>query len=178
MSDPTAIKIDAPEISTDPFRQFLSGYSNHGGGYIQMPFITKVADNLYHGGVQRGLVLPQEIDFVLSLYPWETYTTNNSKVEIRTVKMYDSLDQGFDQIEELAEWVNNRRKLGNVLVHCQAGMNRSSLVIARALYLNGEVKSGAEAIEKMRAARSPAILTNPAFEAWVRRMGEDDSASE
>jgi protein-tyrosine phosphatase len=54
---------------------------------------------------------------------------------------------------------------GTVFVHCQAGLNRSSLVIAASLLGSGEVATGQEAIDVIRARRDPACLCNPAFEA-------------
>lgn len=163
-----AIAIDAARISTDPFQQFISGYTNFGGGYIQMPFITKVAENLYMGGVESGLVLPAEIDFVLSLYKWKKYTKNHMLQDELIIEMHDSDEQDLSGIDELAEWVNRRRELGPVLVHCQAGLNRSGIVVARALMLNGDVNTGQEAINLLREKRSFAVLSNPTFAEWVR----------
>jgi hypothetical protein len=62
--------------------------------------------------------------------------------------------------------VTARRKTGPCLVHCQAGLNRSSLVVARVLMLEGATAD--EAIGLLREKRSPACLCNPAFEEWLR----------
>lgn len=175
MTDPTAIQLAPVAPGSDPYVQELTGYAGHSGNYIHYPFITKIAPNLYHGGVETGLILPRDIDYVLSLYKWEQYIIKHPVKETLTVTMLDSTEQDLSEIDELAEWVNIRRKLGNVLVHCQAGLNRSSLVIARALYLNGEVGTPNQIVEKMRAERSPEVLCNPAFEAWVLNMGREDS---
>jgi protein-tyrosine phosphatase len=80
--------------------------------------------------------------------------------------MYDSKDQGFDQVNALAQWVNICRETAPVLVHCQAGLNRSSLVAARAIHLHSQAP-GAEVVRHLRERRSPAALCNPAFEAEV-----------
>jgi len=57
-------------------------------------------------------------------------------------------------------------------VHCQAGLNRSSLIVAKALWLNG-FGTGNQIIKHIRATRSPACFCNEAFEAevksWKRR---------
>jgi protein-tyrosine phosphatase len=79
--------------------------------------------------------------------------------------MLDNLDQGFEQIDAIARWINEARQSGTVLVHCQAGLNRSSLVTARALMLAG--MSATEAINRIRQQRSPACLCNKAFEKWL-----------
>jgi protein-tyrosine phosphatase len=55
---------------------------------------------------------------------------------------------------------------GIVTHNCQAGLNRSSLVVASALMLEGA--SAAEAIRLIREKRSSACLCNPAFEGWLR----------
>jgi protein-tyrosine phosphatase len=88
--------------------------------------------------------------------------------------MYDSVDQDMEGVDELATLVNNWREGGPVLVHCQAGLNRSALIVARAMFLNGEFETGDEIIRYLRAKRSPAVLCNPAFEAWVCNMGNEE----
>jgi protein-tyrosine phosphatase len=65
-------------------------------------------------------------------------------------------------------WVNACRAAGPTLVHCQAGLNRSSLVIARALILSG--MPSVAAIALIREKRSPACLSNPSFERWLRQF--------
>lgn len=79
--------------------------------------------------------------------------------------MYDSSDQGFAQVDAIAAWVNVCRKDGPTLVHCQAGLNRSGLVAARALTLDG--MNAADAIALLREKRSPAVLCNRSFESWL-----------
>lgn len=158
--DPTAI-----DINFDPQRQRMVGVATHGMTPFDVPYISELAPNLWQGGCRDGLVLPEFIDYVVSLYPWEKYTINH-KAERTEVTMYDSLDQDTDQVDRLALMVNNLRKKGVVLVHCQAGLNRSSLIATRALMLEG--MSADEAIKLVREKRSPACLCNPAFEQYLR----------
>jgi len=165
--DPTAYELGGNLDLSDPRVRRLDAWANHGNMRLRMPFMTQVAENLWHGGVERGMVLPDFVQFKLSLYPWEDYAIRHN-VETRTVEMYDSLDQGFEQIAELAEWVNARRLIGPVFVHCQAGLNRSSLVVAAALVGLGDVETGQEAIDLIRRKRDAACLCNPAFERWVQ----------
>jgi len=165
--DPTAFDLGGVGSWTDPRERRLTGWTAHGNHKLDVPFMTEVAPYLWHGGVQQGLVLPTFIKHVLSLYQWEEYTVNHELLSSKTVEMYDSLDQSLDQIAELAVGVNEARKTGPVLVHCQAGLNRSSLVVAKALLLSGEVANGQEAIDLIRTRRSVACLCNPAFEYWV-----------
>ncbi len=171
--DPTRIA-----LHTDPTQKRLQGWTAHGGLRIDVPYISlvdkpwveaptyKKLAELYVGGCADGLILPENIDFVLSLYPWESYTINHDAEQIQ-VKMYDSVDQSFEQVDELAKLVYDKRAEGkNVLVHCQAGLNRSSLIAARSLMLIG-VKADT-AIGQIRDARSEACLCNPSFENWLR----------
>ncbi len=192
--DPTKIL----SLRTDPESQRMVGWTNHGNKRIDVPWISMVDDSrhlpitsdvtvedvvadadgeldgellyhpLYQGGCQQGLVLPEKIDHLLSLYMWEQYEYSRELMSEKTVEMYDSLDQAFDQIEELAHEVNELRKTGTVLVHCQAGLNRSGLVAARSLMLLGATAD--EAITQLRTTRSEACLCNPSFEAWLRAL--------
>lgn len=162
--DPTAI-----DIQFDPTIQRMIGVARHGMTPFDVPFISHIHKYLWQGGCQDGLILPDFIDVVVSLYPWEKYTIKHD-AERMEVEMYDSLDQSFEQVDELAKLVNDYRKRGkNVLVHCQAGLNRSSLVAARALMLN-DGYTGAQAIQELRDKRSPACLCNPAFEQYLRQL--------
>ncbi len=170
-TDPTAYDLNGDQSLNDPRVRRLNAVSNYGRFPLRMPFMTQVTDDLWHGGVETGLELPEFVDYKLSLYQWEDYIyPADKKVETLTVEMYDHVDQEFDQIEELATWVNERRKKGVVFVHCQAGINRSSLVVAKALVMNGDVANGQEAIDLIRSKRDRACLANPAFEKWVKAL--------
>lgn len=162
-TDPTKI-----DINFDPTVQRMSGVARHGYTPFDVPYISHVADDLYQGGCTGGLVLPRFIKHLVSLYPWEQYTVEHELASRLEVRLYDSLDQDFDAILTIARWVNVCRASGSVLVHCQAGLNRSALVAATALTLDGA--SPDDAIERLREQRSPAVLCNPSFEAWVRDL--------
>lgn len=163
IQDPTAF-----EISFDPTQRRMTGYTAHKGMYFDVPFMTEIAPNLWQGGCQNGLVLPRAIKHLLSLYKWESYDVAHKLRTSHTVTMYDSLDQATDQIDRWARWVNARRRTGAVLVHCQAGLNRSSLVTGRALMLEGMPAD--EAITLIRDKRSPAVLCNQSFEDYLRSL--------
>ncbi|WP_099021220.1 protein-tyrosine phosphatase family protein [Mycolicibacterium palauense] len=161
MADPTAI-----DIEYDPRVQRISGVATHGLTPFDVPYISYIGDNLWQGGCADGLMLPEDIDHVVSVYPWERYEMAREISSELYVEMYDSVYQGFEQIDAIATWINVCRKDGPVLVHCQAGLNRSSLVTARALYMQGGM-SGADIVAHLRNVRSPAVLCNPAFAAEV-----------
>ena len=63
---------------------------------------------------------------------------------------------------------NACRAIGPVLVHCQAGLNRSGLVTALALMRAG--RSSKDAIDLLREKRCDAVLCNPAFHMWLRKQ--------
>lgn len=161
-NDPTALDMDV-----DPRRRRMRGTAIHGNMPFDVPFITEIAPNLWQGGCEDGLVLPHKIKFVVSLYPWEKYKLHD-QAERYEVTMYDSLDQDTAEVERIATFVNELRKEGPVLVHCQAGLNRSSLIVARALMLEG--MTNWEAIELIRQKRSPACLCNQAFERYLMEL--------
>ena len=163
MSDHTRI-----DISTDPLKRRMVGRTMHKGLDFDVPYMTQIADNLWQGGCEQGMVLPSHINYILSLYPWERYEIKHKMRQEVYVRMYDDPNQALDQIEDLAKRVNEWRKKGQVLVHCQAGLNRSSIVVVRALMLEG--MSADEAISLVRTKRSPACLCNDAFEAYLRAL--------
>jgi hypothetical protein len=71
-------------------------------------------------------------------------------------------------INEIAEWLHKEWKQGRkVLARCQAGWNRSGLVIG--LILLKEGYSADEAIELIRSKRSPYALCNPDFVRYLRK---------
>lgn len=169
--DPTAIPVDVrgggTVLASD---KRISGVAYHGNTPFDCPLITKVTDRLWQGGCEQGLYLPEEIDLIVSLYPWERYELADHQHRIE-VRMYDSADHAVDEevVNQLAVAINIARTSGHtVLVHCQAGLNRSGLIAARALMLDG--MGAEEAIGLLRTQRSPAVLCNPVFDAWLRKQ--------
>jgi hypothetical protein len=160
--DPTAFAIDF-----DPKARRMSGVAIHGDTPFDVPFVSQIEGNLWTGGCANGLILPPEIEHVVSLYPWEQYTARHEIKSVLAVKLYDDL-AGPDPVIllGLARWVNACRRDAPTLVHCQTGLNRSGLVAATALVLDGFTP--AEAITLLRTNRSPAVLCNPTFERWLR----------
>jgi hypothetical protein len=144
----------------------IEGIARMGGIPFSVPIVSRVVGDLWQGGAPT--VLPSYFRHVLSLYPWARYAIPDG-VEFRAERLLDSTDVPDPALlEELAAWVNDRRGRGPTLVHCQAGLNRSALVVALALIRDG--RSPKHAIELLRAKRSPAVLCNPAFEAWLLEL--------
>lgn len=167
--DPTKIQLQTNvKVEHDPTIQRMVGIAVHGNTPFDVPFISNIEGNLWQGGCETGLQLPHFIKHVISLYPWEQYKVNHNLGSYMSVTMYDSLEQSFEQIDAIANWVNVCVKDGPTLIHCQAGLNRSSLVAARSLMLNG--RTADKAITLLREKRSLACLCNPAFEKYLRSL--------
>ena len=136
------------------------------GRYFNVPLVTHVEGYLYQGGVWPGVRLPDKFDVVYNLYGL-SYELGPRTIEHKHI-LHDSSSQGFDLIDEIAMHVANDARVGPTLVHCQAGLNRSGLVAARALMLlNGD--SADTAINKVRR-RSPVCLCNESFCNWLRGL--------
>lgn len=161
--DPTRIA-----IKFDPREKRMIGVAKHGMTPFDVPYISQIAPNLWQGGCKNGLILPEFIDHVVSLYPWEAYSTQRELLTNLQIAMFDSEDQTFEEIDSIARWINEKRQTGVVLVHCQAGLNRSSLVACRALMLEG--MTAKQAIATIRKKRSPACLCNKAFERHLLQL--------
>jgi protein-tyrosine phosphatase len=161
------------DLTVDPRENMLSGYTAPHLGYqfFQVPYMSEIAPNLWQGGVAEGLVLPTIIKHLLSLHVVESYQVNHRLRTSHVVTMYDdphNPGQATRQVDRWARWVSARRKTGPVLVHCQAGLNRSSLVVARSLMLDG--MDADAAIRLIREKRSPVALCNTAFEDYLRSL--------
>lgn len=169
MTQPESVDPTAIPIRFDPQQQRMRGIAVHGNAPFDVPYLSKVegVENLYQGGCTNGLRLPRFIDHLVSLYPWEQYDVRHDLDSRLEVRMYDSVNAGpdMDHVVQVATWVNQCREQGPTLVHCQAGLNRSGLVTAVALILGGCTPE--EAIDMLRASRSPAVLCNPVFEKMV-----------
>lgn len=163
LNDPTAI-----DIFADPQKQTMRGVAIHGNTPFEVPYISHIVDDLWTGGCARDLVLPRHIKHVISLYPWERYRQDHDLDSTLSVRMYDSDDEPDPhQVEAIASWVAQCMSNGPTLVHCQAGLNRSALIAASALTLKGYTVE--DAIKLLRDQRSPAVLCNQTFEAWLHR---------
>ena len=157
------------DLRADLESHHIEGFAVHGDTPFSMPLVSHIVGNLWTGGCRDGVVLPDEFRYVVSLYPWERYelAPGTERVEVAMYDAADDLGDG-EQLYELAELVNDWRAQARTLVHCQAGLNRSSLVAGLALVVDGMPPE--EAIELLRERRSPAVLCNHAFERWLREQ--------
>ena len=133
--------------------------------------LTKLNDNLYVGGVLNGIPLPVKIKHVISFYPTEMYALGHPVRSMLFLPFNDGLVlPPTELLVGTARWINTCRADAPTLVACQGGLNRSPLLVALALVLEGTGVS--EAIEGIRATRSPDVLSNPVFEAWLMDNAE------
>ena len=162
-ADKTSIEVDA---RVDPRRLRISGIAREGNVRFDVPYISQVKEHLWQGGCAIGLELPRDIEYVVSLYPWESYEYHSEVRGVVSEELYDGpLTNQTDRLYSLARIVNEFRSLGPTLVHCQAGLNRSGLISGLALIIDG--MEPAAAITLLRKRRSRAVLCNRAFERWL-----------
>jgi protein-tyrosine phosphatase len=72
----------------------------------------------------------------------------------------------YEAIRSAARMANRGLVSGNVLVHCDFGLNRSGVTVARALMFLG--MSADEAIQEVRDARGSWALYNKDFTRWLK----------
>lgn len=117
---------------------------------------------------------PEDIDVprfdkILNLYKWGDYVVPSGTERI-TVTLYDGYDVDPTQIDSLVkivtDWIDGDFE---VLVHCQAGLNRSSLVVARVL-MDYYGMTADEAIDFIREKRSPMCLCNDNFRRYLKGL--------
>jgi hypothetical protein len=167
--NPEQPHVNAVELLADLHSYHIEGYAHEDPtrSRFDVPLFSHVTDTLYQGGCIQGANLKGFFKHIISLYPWERYNPGGDLDSFTEVRLYDGpVVPDEDQLYNLARWINQCRKHGNTLVHCQAGLNRSGLLTGLALVLDGMTPEGAIAL--LRAGRCPQVLCNPRFERWLR----------
>ena len=116
---------------------------------------------------------PEDFDTIITMYAWARPADWFVK-EIR-FGIYDGDMSDFDaaSLHEIVTIAHRDWKAGKkVLVRCQAGINRSGLVMALVLIRDG--MSAAKAIELMRSKRARSVLRNETFEKWLLALKPAD----
>ena len=152
-------------------RAFTGLYVNRLGGYASiddLDLVSHIKDNLYVGGCVQGTNVEGYFRHIFSMYPWERYAFNAVQTELHEFKMYDSHNAlDIETVEAASDAVVEAlSEGGNVLVHCQAGINRSNLVASRAL-MKAYDMSSTDAIRLLEEKRHPLILSNQTFKDYV-----------
>jgi hypothetical protein len=149
----------------------------------EIPLHSQILDTLWQGGTDDALTTyrgnkrlpalndPKPFDVVVSLCAY-TLPVGWLVKEMRYAFPDSQINpKMYSDIEHVADWTYAQWKAGNrVLIRCQAGMNRSSLVTCLVLMRDGW--SAADAIALLRKKRSEYVLSNKQFleylENWVK----------
>lgn len=139
---------------------------------------NEILPGLWQGGTADDAVIgcptpaghygfESEFDVIVTLYadahpaPWgvEEFRFGFPDANMRPVFV--------ERILAMAQLAHSRWQAGHeVLIRCQAGVNRSGLVMALVLMLSG--RTADESIDLIRERRSTYALSNRAFEQWLR----------
>jgi hypothetical protein len=118
-------------------------------------------------------ITKSQFDAVVTLYAWARPV--DWFVEELRYGFYDDNTDTFEPeaLMRAARFAHQAWKSGkNVLVRCQAGINRSGLTMGIVLMLEGYTAD--EAIKLMREKRSSAVLINGFFEEYLRGLKLND----
>jgi hypothetical protein len=135
---------------------------------------SEVLPGLWQGGTDDYDVVrfggngigPEHFDFVATMYA----SANPVDWFVREMRFgfydHDMSDFNPEDLRDIVTISHRQWKSGNrVLIRCQAGLNRSGLVMALVLIREGYTP--AEAIHLIRSQRGQAALCNSTFEKWL-----------
>ena len=143
---------------------------------------SMIAPNLFQGGTDDLDVIhlaqinnhPRTdlpFDAIVTMYAWARPADWNIQEFRYGVPDASIKDIDLDRLRQAVEFGYDRWKHGDrVLVRCQAGLNRSGLVLALILIKDG--LTPIEAINCIRDSRGPDALFNENFHAWLLKEGE------
>ena len=135
--------------------------------------VDEIDHNLWQGSWPHHL--DKKFQFVINVandkkYP--EYKTDMNQHQISTFfKDSEYVMPDDELLHGLADMVNRFRKIGPVLVHCHAGLNRSGLIVALSLMKTGY--SANDAITKVKSRR-PRALYNQRFCRWLMELEAKD----
>ena len=126
-------------------------------------------------GKRRGQITRYDFDAVYTFFG----AANPADYGVHETRFafYDGDMSDFDVESDLlpiaqkahADWVSGKK----VLIRCQAGLNRSGLVMALVLMRAGH--DARQAIDLIRTNRTEAALCNTVFERWLLNAGSTPS---
>ena len=143
---------------------------------------SMIAPNLFQGGTDDLDVIhlaqtnnrPRTdlpFDAIVTMYAWARPADWNVQEFRYGVPDASITDIDLDRLREAVDFGYDRWKQGDrVLVRCQAGLNRSGLVLALILIKDG--LKPAEAIARIRDNRGEDALFNRDFHNWLLTEGE------
>lgn len=149
---------------------------------IDTDLYSEILEGLYMGGTANEDIIcypksvgiigeKSEFDSVATLYASAHPVTWG--ISERRFGFPDSAldEKNLPEIHAIAEWVYSEwKRQRRVLVRCQAGWNRSGIVVALTLMLDGYRAD--DAIDLIRARRSPNALCNKDFVAYLNSLCE------
>ena len=142
---------------------------------------SMIAPNLFQGGTDDLDVIhlaqtnnrPRTdlpFDAIVTMYAWARPADWNIQEFRYGVPDASIKDIDLDRLRQAVEFGYDRWKQGDrVLVRCQAGLNRSGLVLALILIKDGLEPS--EAIARIRDNRGEDALFNQDFHKWLLKEG-------
>ena len=149
--------------------------------YQPTSLYSEIAPNLFMGGTADEDVIHQAVaynkartdlpfDAIITMYAWANPA--DWRVQEFRYGIYDSAisDIDLDRLKQAVEFGYNRWLSGDrVLVRCQAGLNRSGLVIALIMMSTG--LDAETAIEQIRKNRADIALFNNNYVEWLMSEG-------
>lgn len=143
---------------------------------------SMIAPNLFQGGTDDLDVIhlaqtntrPRvdlPFDAIVTMYAWARPADWNIQEFRYGVPDASISDIDLNRLRQAVEFGYDRWKAGDrVLVRCQAGLNRSGLVLALILIKDGLTPQ--EAINRIRENRGSDALFNADFHNWLLQEGE------
>jgi protein-tyrosine phosphatase len=143
---------------------------------------SMIAPNLFQGGTDDLDVIhlaqtnnrPRTdlpFDAIVTMYAWARPADWHVQEFRYGVPDGQMAEIDLNRLRQAVEFGYQRWKAGDrVLVRCQAGLNRSGLVLALILIKDG--LSPQEAINRIRENRGPDALFNENFHFWLLNEGE------
>ena len=144
--------------------------------------LSMIAPNLFQGGTDDLDVIhlaqtntrPRvdlPFDAIVTMYAWARPADWNIQEFRYGVPDASISDIDLNRLRQAVEFGYDRWKAGDrVLVRCQAGLNRSGLVLALILIKDGLTPQ--EAINRIRENRGSDALFNADFHNWLLQEGE------
>ena len=144
--------------------------------------LSMIAPNLFQGGTDDLDVIhlaqtntrPRvdlPFDAIVTMYAWARPADWNIQEFRYGVPDASISDIDLNRLRQAVEFGYDRWKAGDrVLVRCQAGLNRSGLVLALILIKDGLTPQ--EAINRIRENRGSDALFNADFHDWLLQEGE------
>lgn len=143
----------------------------------EIELYSEILPGLYMGGTAdddvvdiakplKNLNSTNEFDSVVTAYSWAqplSWYCHENRYGFADGPMNEDT---FAKVDELATWLHREWKSGRkCLARCQAGLNRSGIVISLVLQKDGY--SAQDAIDLIREKRSSNALCNQDFVRWL-----------